>query len=538
MLTRMRFWSRSNPALASMLCVGLFAAACSGGGSDDTTETTVGGSSQIDGSTPGGSTTTLIAGEIPPATPPDGLLTIGALLPESGSLAFLHDPLAAGIDLAIADVNNAGGVLGKPVQLVPADSGSDRSLGATAAATLIGQNGVDAIVGSAASGITETIMSGVVESPTLMCSPSNFRSSLSDLRDNGLYFRTSPSDDLHARASGELVAADGHKRVAIVAPDTELSARFSDIAEATLEERGVTVVDTVFYSPSIEDYEQVAQQIVDADIDGVLLLSKEEGYEIIRLVAWLRDKELAEEEGVEAPPKPVAPDEELQAPTTTVAPTVVPEPTLVAPEVTTTTQAEDEFERAEPVAVYITDDMFAPGRLAEVIPERRLWTQIFGTQPAPRPTAEGQDFTLRMSEQYPQVDELFSAHALDCIVLVALAAQATGSDDPKVFGPAMIAVSSDGEQCFTFSDCVEKLNAGVDINYEGASGPIDFDSVGDPRKATFEAFHISDDGTFIVDREVVVEAPLPTPELPEGAQPPATPTTIAGQGATTTIAAG
>lgn len=535
MLNRMRFCSRPISITAALLCLAIVSACSGGDDSTDTTSSTDTGASAIEGGLSGQTTTTLLSGEIPPAAPPDGVLSIGALLPETGALAFLHDPLAAGMDLAIADINNAGGVLGQPVQLVPADSGSDRAVAASAAATLIGQDRVDAIVGSAASGITETIMSGVVESPTLLCSPSNFRSSLSDQRDNDLYFRTSPSDDLHARAAAELIAADGHKRVAIVAPDTDLSARFSDLAEATLTERGVTVVDTVLYSPTVEDYEQVAQQILDADVNAVLLLSKEEGYEIIRLLAWLGDKEKAEEDDVDAPPRPVAPDERPADTTTTTAATEAPEPTLVAPQTTTTTTAPDEFEHAELTAVYITDDMFAPGRLSEVIPETRLWTSIFGTQPAPRPTADGQDFTSRMADQYPNVEELFSAHSYDCVTLIALAAQAAGSDDPTVFGPAMITVSGGGAPCFSFSECAEKLGAGVDIDYQGASGPIDFDSIGDPRKATFEAFHISEDGTFIVDREVVVEAPLPTAELPEGQSAP---TTVLGADASTTTVAG
>ena len=53
----------------------------------------------------------------------DGTLKIGTLLPQTGSLAFLGPPEFAGVDLAIKDINDAGGVNGKQVEKVDSDSG-------------------------------------------------------------------------------------------------------------------------------------------------------------------------------------------------------------------------------------------------------------------------------------------------------------------------------------------------------------------------------------------------------------------------------
>ena len=47
----------------------------------------------------------------------DGDLHVGTLLPKTGSLAFLGPPEFAGVKLAIEEINDAGGVLGKPVAL-------------------------------------------------------------------------------------------------------------------------------------------------------------------------------------------------------------------------------------------------------------------------------------------------------------------------------------------------------------------------------------------------------------------------------------
>jgi ABC-type branched-subunit amino acid transport system substrate-binding protein len=50
----------------------------------------------------------------------DGVLTIGSLLPETGNLAFLGPPEFAGVEFAIAEINEAGGVLGNDIEYSPA----------------------------------------------------------------------------------------------------------------------------------------------------------------------------------------------------------------------------------------------------------------------------------------------------------------------------------------------------------------------------------------------------------------------------------
>src|SRR5918995_391661 len=71
-----------------------------------------------------------------PAPGGDGAaLKIGTLLPQTGSLAFLGPPEIAGVDLAIQEINEAGGVLGQPVEVVHADS-SDADNPAVASASV------------------------------------------------------------------------------------------------------------------------------------------------------------------------------------------------------------------------------------------------------------------------------------------------------------------------------------------------------------------------------------------------------------------
>jgi len=104
----------------------------------------------------------------------DGVLKLGGVLPLTGALAFLSPPEIAGVELAIKDINDAGGVLGKPVEWSLEDSSDgDHPEIAPASATKLLDGGVDAIVGAAASGVTRLIIDQVTKSKTVQISMSN-----------------------------------------------------------------------------------------------------------------------------------------------------------------------------------------------------------------------------------------------------------------------------------------------------------------------------------------------------------------------------
>lgn len=108
--------------------------------------------------------------EQPPTT--ESPLTLGYLLPETGMLAFVGPPMVSGVQLAVQAINDAGGVLGSPIQLLSADEGDDADLALAQANRLIA-SGVQAIIGAAASGITEAVMADVTKAGVVQCSPSN-----------------------------------------------------------------------------------------------------------------------------------------------------------------------------------------------------------------------------------------------------------------------------------------------------------------------------------------------------------------------------
>lgn len=90
----------------------------------------------------------------------------------------------------------------------------------------------------------------------------------------------------------------------------------------------------------------------------------------------------------------------------------------------------------------------------------------------------------------------FTAHTIDCVNLIALAAQVSESDLPSDFKIRMAAVSSGGRQCTSFETCIALLELGLQIDYNGLSGSLELSSTtGDPTRATFGTFGFAADGS-------------------------------------------
>src|SRR5204862_56467 len=84
----------------------------------------------------------------------------------------------------------------------------------------------------------------------------------------------------------------------------------------------------------------------------------------------------------------------------------------------------------------------------------------------------------------------------DATILVALAAQAAGDDSGASIASKMQEVSAGGEKCTSFKDCVALIKAGKDIDYDGVSGPIEFNAKGDPSEATIGIYQYGADNKY------------------------------------------
>ena len=103
-----------------------------------------------------------------------------------------------------------------------------------------------------------------------------------------------------------------------------------------------------------------------------------------------------------------------------------------------------------------------------------------GTTPLPETTDAVEAFQERMLEADPELEDFnYGPETYDAVMLIALAAQVAGSDGIE-YASEIINVSKEGEKCTTYADCLALVEAGTDIDFDGVSGPLDMDGVGDP----------------------------------------------------------
>jgi ABC-type branched-subunit amino acid transport system substrate-binding protein len=212
----------------------------------------------------------------------DGELKIGTLLPETGSLAFLGPPEQSGVRLALKEINDAGGALGKPVVLVEGDS-SDAQNPTVATQTVdreIGE-GVDAIVGAASSSVTLNVIDKVTGAGVVMFSPANTSKKLSDYPDHGLYFRDAPSDILQGQVLGEVIANDNKSSIGLLVLNDAYGTGLADDLTKSFEASGGTVVKSVIYDPKAQTFDSEVDQIKAANPDGIVIIGFDESSRIL-----------------------------------------------------------------------------------------------------------------------------------------------------------------------------------------------------------------------------------------------------------------
>ena len=114
----------------------------------------------------------------------------GGLLPLTGAAAAFGPGMSAALELAVRDINAAGGILGAKAEIVFADDACDANIAAPALDRLVSQ-GAKAIMGTGCSGVTQALLDKVQSAKVAMCSGANTAPGLSAAPDGGYFFRTS-----------------------------------------------------------------------------------------------------------------------------------------------------------------------------------------------------------------------------------------------------------------------------------------------------------------------------------------------------------
>jgi branched-chain amino acid transport system substrate-binding protein len=365
----------------------------------------------------------------------DGL-KIGTILPQTGSLEFLGPPEFAGVDLAVQEINEYGGVLDCDVKAIHTDSGdTSTDIASQSADSLISQ-GVHTVIGAASSGVSFTFIDKLYQSEIVQISPANTSPDFTSYERGDYYFRTAPSDILQGRVLADAIIADGHERVAILALQDSYGTGLAAAVEQNITDFGGEVVLKTIYDPTATEFSAEVGQVAEADPDAVVLITFNE---IVNLAPALAEGGLS----------------------------------------------------AQDLGWYLVD-----GNLANYDEEfpPGFMEGAKGTFPGADPAA----IQERLLGVNPDLTEYtYGPESYDATALAALAAIQGGSVDSNTIKDNLVDVSREGTKCTGFTECAELLENDEDIDYEGYSGPIEFSAEGDVTAATIGIYEYLPDNTYV-----------------------------------------
>ncbi len=184
-------------------------------------------------------------------------IKLGVIIGFTGPIESLTGPMAAGAELAMSEVSASGALLnGSTVVSVRGDSTCIDSAAAQAVAERqITSDKVNAIVGGDCSGITGAILQNVARpNGVVMISPSATSPALSTAPDDGLFFRTSPSDSREGQVMAEILIEKGIKSVALTYTNNDYGKGLSDAFASSYAALGGEITIDASHEDGKADY--------------------------------------------------------------------------------------------------------------------------------------------------------------------------------------------------------------------------------------------------------------------------------------------
>jgi len=357
--------------------------------------------------------------------------TIGSVMSLTGSLGALGQEIAKGAQLAIADLNAAGGVNGCQLALSLLDDQTSPSVGVDAARRLVDVQRVPAIVGALGSGVSAAILTSVTAgSNVVQISPSSTSPTFTELagqgRTHGYWFRTCPSDALQGVAMARLAADAGIRRVAVLYLNNAYGQGLSREFIQAFEKAGGSITQNVVYNPSQASYRSEVNKAMNPKPDALFLIGYPgDGTTIAR--EWI---------GGGGPQKFLLPDG---------------------------LQSQD-----------FVNDVGA-----------QYLKEVYGTAAGSVDTPSLELFTNEYQARYGAMPaQPYITNAYDATVLIGLAMALSKANDANAIRDGIRRVTDPkGEKVYAGVDSLKKAlqlaGDGKAIQYIGASGPLQFDDNGD-----------------------------------------------------------
>ncbi len=388
---------------------------------------------------------------------------IGTILPLTGSLEFFGRSMRDAADLAAADINAAGGVLGIMLELLHRDSQTSPFAGADSAAELIFGEGVPAIIGAASSSVSLAVADLTVSNEVVQISPSSTSPVFTTIEpeEPGWFWRTASSDALQGKVAALRAIERGWTRVGVLAVANPYGIGLAESFRENFvgDGRGVVQVD---YTEVRPDYTSDLQLIADAAPDAVFFIGYP-GDGLTIMQNWWASKD----------------------------------------------QPGWDWNWLFSEGLRSADFMFDL---------QNAGIDVSGAEGV-APVLEGPNYEAFRTEylnQYGREPEIFDAHTYDALYLTALAAVAGQAVDSLSIRDNLISVANPpgtviGPGPGEFERAIGILEAGGEIDYEGASSRVNFDQVGDVG-SSFEVWQVTPDYE-ILQIDLIPESQIWPPSL-------------------------
>ena len=381
---------------------------------------------------------------------PSAELKVGYLLALDERFSRIVTPMVNAIELARDEINAAGG----NVVLVPGNSGHDAAIANETADSLIA-DGVSAIVGAESSQISLGVIDKITRAEVVMISPINSAPVFTQYDDGGYYFRTLPSDALQAIEMADLMKEAGVTNAGILHLDNAYGLGFARALEDRLVEDGVRVGLKVPYNPPGTDFN------AEIDLEADIHLLRDARVDGVAIVAFNQTATIV--------------SHKLE---------VGMDPGRVPFFISAAVSGGD-WRDTDPDDPSVLDG-----------------TKVIFTSETPE--AGETTFASRYEAYAGEEAGLYSSYAYDAVVILALASLAADSTDPADIAEGINAVTRDGTKCSLYAACAALIADGEDIDYDGASGILDFTRAGEPSTGGYDIYEFNEQGTLdFVSHEVV-----------------------------------
>lgn len=186
---------------------------------------------------------------------------IGTILPITGALAAYGGDMQNATDLAASDINTDGGIQGATLTLVHDDSATNPTTGANAAQAQI-TAGVQAVVGAAASSVSQAVFAKLAPAGIIEISPASTSPVFTTSDTTDLFWRTAPSDALQGKAAAYYAyQVAGLRKMSVLYINNAYGVGLSTVFAQSFTARGGQIYRSVSFEPDQASYTQVLQTL-------------------------------------------------------------------------------------------------------------------------------------------------------------------------------------------------------------------------------------------------------------------------------------